>query len=133
LVAGCAPPSRVLLPDIPLPPDLTATAVENPGQWTRLSATDVVALARAQDGARVGADPVVRFLWLNEGQRGSPLPNRPVWIVVSDDVPMMPGLGDEPIVRPTSGLTWTYLSPDGVALGSSSMSNPRGVPTLPPP
>jgi hypothetical protein len=112
---------------------MTATAVENPEHWTRLSATDAVALARAQHGISVGAHPIVRFLWLQGGVRGSPLADGPVWIIVSDDVPMGPGFGDEPIDRPETGLTWTYLSADGEFLGSSSMSSPRGVPTLPPP
>jgi len=133
ILGGCIPQNRVLLADIPLPPDITATVVENPGQWTRLSATDVVALARTQQPASVGAHPVVRFLRLNEGLRGSPLRDGPVWIILSDDVPMGPAFGPEPEDRPKTGLTWTYLSPDGEVLGSSSMSDPRGVPTLPPP
>jgi hypothetical protein len=95
--------------------------------------TDVVALARAQYGIGVGAHPVVRLLLLQGGVRGSPLADGPVWIIVSDDVPMGPGFGDQPIDRPTTGLTWAYLSADGEFLGSSSMSGSRGVPTLPPP
>jgi hypothetical protein len=121
------------MPDIPLPPEMAAVAVENPGQWTRLSATEVVALARAQDGANVGTHPVVRFVWLKGGVRGSRLADGPIWIVLSDDVPMGPALGDEPMERPKAGLTWTYLSAKGEVLGSSSMSSPLGVPSLPPP
>jgi hypothetical protein len=132
VLGGCIEQSRVLVADIPPPPELTVTPVDNPGQWTRLRATDVLALARAQYGAGVGTDPVVRFLWLNGGRRGSPLPDAPVWIIVSDDLLMGPGFGKEPL-PPRSGLTWTYLSPDGEFLGSSSMSDPRGVPSLPPP
>jgi hypothetical protein len=111
---------------------MTVTAVEDPEHWTRLSSTDVVALARAQNGVSVGAHPIVRFLWLQGGVRGSPLSDRPVWIIVSDDVPMLPAVGDEPAPLPRTGLTWTYLSADGELLGSSSMSGPHGVPSLPP-
>jgi hypothetical protein len=132
-LGGCIPQNRVLLADIPLPPDITANIAENPERWTRLSATDVIALARAQYGIGVGAHPVVRFLFLQGGVRGSQLGDGPVWIILSDDVPMGRGFGDEPMDRPNNGLTWTFLSPDGGFLGSSSMSNPRGVPTLPPP
>jgi hypothetical protein len=132
-LGGCIPQNRVLLADIPLPPDITANAAENPEKWTRLSATDVVALARAQYGIGVGAHPVVRFLRLQGRLRDSPLTEGPVWIILSDNVPMGRGFGDEPTDRPATGLTWTFLSADGEFLGSSSMSDPRGVPTLPPP
>ena len=135
-LTGCVQTTRVLLPDIPLPADVIARAVEDPARWTRLTATEVVALARAQDGSFVGAHPVVRFLWLQEGPRQFHAETAPVWIVVSDDLPMPPlvgPVGPRPPNVVRSGLTWTLLSAKGEALGSSSQSSPAAPPTLPPP
>jgi hypothetical protein len=126
-LASCTEPTRVLLPDIPMPPGVTARAVPSPGDWTSLTAEQALAIARAGGGPKVGANPVVRFLWLESGERLKIFEDGPSWIIVWEGERAQDPVAPDQDPRRT--LTWTVVSVGGERRGSTMDSASE---TLPP-
>jgi hypothetical protein len=127
-LSACSEPNRVLVPDIPMPPGVTVRAVDKPGEWTSLTADQALAIARAGGGPKIGANPVIRFLWLQGSGPLKRFDDGPAWVIVWQGEPDdNPAGGDPPVPRRI--LTWTVVSTAGERMGSTANS---ALETLPP-